>query len=98
MIISKINHLNTYITAFVHAQLGTYIIDCSAIKLFMYLCIVYMIMKATGQTTCNDNCNNNSVVFLILFVIAAVIIILLTIIIIYLVIRVRKFSYSPNNA
>ena len=56
-----------------------------------------MIMKPTNQTTSSDNGDSNSVIFLILFAIAVVINVLQTIIIIYLVIRVRKSGYSPNN-
>ena len=73
-------------------------INCSAIILFMYLYIVFAIMKPTNQTTSNDSGNSNSVIFLILFAVSAVINILLTITIVYLVIRTRKSGYSPNKA
>ena len=65
----------------------------------VYLYAVPMIMNSTSQSCdCNDDSSNtSSVVFIVLFVIAIVVIILLTIVIIYLVVRLRKTSYSPNE-
>ena len=68
------------------------VVNFNAVSLMMYFA------EQTCQPTSNDGGNSNSVIFLILLVIAAVINILLTSIIIYLVIRVRKSGFSPNNA
>ena len=74
-----------------------YLLYCVLMCVYSYA--VPIIMNSTSQMCDgNDDSNNNSsVVFIVLFVIAVVIIILLTIVSIYLVVRLRKTSYSPND-
>ena len=59
----------------------------------------FVITKPTSQTqTCDSNDNSINIAFIALFAVSFVINILLTTVVIYFVIKMRKTSYSPNDA
>ena len=59
----------------------------------------FVIIKPTSQTQIRDsNDDNSSIAFIALFAVSFVINILLTTVVIYFVIKMRKTSYSPNDA
>ena len=76
--------------------------------IMLYYCIIFyalhlQIYKVSENvepaSDCNDDSNNTtSIVFIVLLVISFVINILFAVIIIYLVVKVKKSIYSPNNA